>query len=360
MSIVLFVIIISIVVLGHEWGHFMAARLTGCDVEEFGFGFPPKLIKFKKKNWRTEYSINWIPFGGFVRVKGEDGTGKDDPRSFASRGYLAKMFILVAGVLMNVIIAIIAFTIVGMAGSRVEISDEEFLSKSIEDPRITISFVGVGSPADEAGLIFGDNIVAVNGQAVQSTAQIQSIINENKGKEVLFQVQRGDTTKEFTVLARAEHTDNEGPTGIALISTGIQRLNLWEAFVASFARIYLIFAMTLGFLVMMVQSLFGMVELPPEASFTGPVGLVGVISDFRQLGWVYMVNLIGLISTSLAFFNIIPIPALDGGRMFFVTLEKIRRKPLNEKLEGQIYNVSFSILLALMVFVTIKDVMDLF
>jgi regulator of sigma E protease len=359
-TILLFIGILIIVVVGHEFGHFIVARWNGVKVEEFGFGMPPKLFGFKPKGSDTEYTFNLFPIGGFVRLLGEDGDSKDNPRSFASKKPWQRIAILSAGVTMNIIIAVITFTIVGMMGTPTSIDESEIESNTYTNITPLITGVAKDSPAEQADLRFGDTIIAVNNIEVTTTQDIQNIVADNLGNTINFEIQRGDETLTKAMEARANPPEGQGATGISLELTGIQRLSFWESFRLSFVRIYFLITTTFYFLGQMIMSVFTQNPLPPEAEVTGPVGLVQIVGDFRDLGLAYIISFIGLISTSLALFNILPIPALDGGRIVFVIIEWIKKSPVSQTIENRFHIVGYAILMGLMILVTARDIINLF
>lgn len=359
-TILLFTGILVIVVIGHEFGHFIVARWNGVKVEEFGFGLPPKIWGYKPKNSETEYNINLLPLGGYVKLLGEEGDNKDNPRSFASKKPWQRIAILSAGVIMNIIIAIITFTIVGMLGSQVVIDDSNINSDKYSNVAVRIATVSKDSPAEKSDLKFGDEIQSIAGVKIANQDEVTNIIKDNIGKSVDIVVKRGDKTLTKTLEPRENPPEGQGAIGISTQLTGIQKLSFFESLKLSFIRIYIIISTTLYILGQMIMSLFTQAPLPAEADVTGPVGLVQVVGDIRVLGFSYILTFIGLFSTSLAFFNILPIPALDGGRIFFVIIEWIKGSPVSQALENKFHIIGYSVLMLLFVLVTIKDIINLF
>lgn len=357
---ILFIFILAIVVIGHEFGHFIVAKWNGVKVEEFGFGLPPKIWGFKPKNSETEYNINALPIGGYVKLLGEEGDNRENPRSFAAKKPWQRIAILSAGVIMNIIIAIISFTIVGMLGTQVGIDEANINSNKYSNITILITTVAENSPADKADLRLGDEIQTIAGIKVITTNDVSNIIKDNLGKKVDIVVKRGDQTLTKTLEPRENPPAGQGSIGITQELTGFMKLSFWDALQTSFIKIYIIIFTTISVLGQMLMSLFTQAPLPPEASVTGPVGLVQIVGDIKDLGLDYIITFIGLISTSLAFFNILPIPALDGGRIVFVIIEWIKGSPVKKELENRFHLVSYSLLLVLILLVTIKDIIKLF
>ena len=357
---ILFVFILAIVVIGHEFGHFIVAKWNGVKVEEFGFGLPPKIWGFKPKNSETEYNINALPIGGYVKLLGEEGDNKDNPRSFASKKPWQRIAILSAGVIMNIIIAVIAFTIVGMLGSQIAINETDINSNKYTNITTLITTVAEDSPAKKADLRLGDEIQTIAGIKVITPTDVSKIIKDNIGKKIDIVVKRGDQTLTKTLEPRENPPAGQGLVGISTRLTGMQELSFFEALKVSFIRIYEIISSTLYILGQMIMSLFTQAPLPAEASVTGPIGLVQIVGDIKDLGLGYIITFIGLISTSLAFFNILPIPALDGGRIVFVIIEWIKGSPVNQELENRFHLISYSLLLVLILLVTVQDIIKLF
>ncbi len=357
MTLLIFAAILLLVVIGHEFGHFIVAKWCGVKVEEFGFGFPPKLFGYRPKGSETEYTVNLLPIGGFVRLYGEEGEHGDDQRSFAAKTPLQRIAILSAGVIVNLIIAVGAFTIVGMMGSTVLVTEDQ--RDEVANPAVTISQVLPDSTAESAGLKFGDRIVAVNGESVETVTSVQSVIGESAGEEISLTLERGsqEITQEVTVPELSD--DDSGKIGVGLALAGTVRLGFLEALGQSFVRIWVIVARTIEFIGVGLISLVTTIEAPAEADVRGPVGLVQVVGDFRALGATYIVTFVGLISTSLALFNILPIPALDGGRILFVLIEMIKGSPVSKELEGRVHMGGYLVLMGLMLLVTANDIINL-
>jgi len=359
-TILLFIGILVIVVIGHEFGHFIVAKWNGVKVEEFGFGLPPKIWGFKPKNSETEYNINALPIGGYVKLLGEEGDSKDNPRSFASKKPWQRIAILSAGVIMNIIIAVIAFTIVGMMGTQTVIDESEINSGKFSNITTMITTVAENSPADQADLRLGDEIQSIAGTKVMTTQDVSNIIKENLGKKVEIVVKRGDQTLNKTIEPRENPPAGQGAIGITQELTGFMRLSFFEALQTAFVKIYIIITTTVYVLAQMIMSIFTKAPLPAEADVTGPIGLVQVVGEVRDLGLDYIITFIGLISTSLALFNILPIPALDGGRIVFVIIEWIKKSPVSQSLENKFHIVGYSVLMLLTLLVTLRDIIKLF
>ncbi len=337
MSIFVVIVGISFLIFVHELGHFLVAKKMGLLVEEFGFGFPPRL--FSKKVGETTYSLNWLPFGGFVKIYGED-QGDVNPvvptgRSFSALKAWKRSLIIVAGVIMNFLIGWLLMSFIFMIG----IPKTLFISEVLSD-----------SPAAAVGLMSQDQVAGFS-----SAKDFSEYINKNRGKEITVQIRRGAEELSFKAIPRL---NENAALGVALVEGGVER----QGFLASFweglkASINIVTGIVAGF-AMLIWGLFTGGRI--AADVVGPIGVFGVASQAGQLGIVYVIQLVALISLNLAVLNILPFPALDGGRFLFIILEKIKGSPLNAKFERAANAAGFSLLLLLMLAITIRDVIRLF
>ena len=357
MSIILFIIILSLLVLVHELGHFLLARRNGVRVEEFGFGFPPRLWGIKKGE--TFYSINLIPLGGFVKLFGEDGSdgGKLD-YSFSSKTIWQRSKIIVAGPLMNWILAAFLFSVlvlVGIPGPVTESLPGRILARDIKITELSNS-----SPAQIADLRKGDFIEKIKFGGSELPAQDIKSFQENivdfKGQEIILLIKRDNQLLEKGITPRINPPANEGSLGIALEEI-IQPTPFYLAPVKGLEiTVYLTGAIFQSFYDLIVDLIYsGRVS----GDLTGPVGIARLTSQFYERGINYLIFFIALLSLNLGIMNILPIPALDGGRLLFLMIEKIKGTPINQKLEGAIHSISFFLLIALIIIITIKDIRGL-
>jgi regulator of sigma E protease len=352
-TILLFVIILGLLVFVHELGHFAVAKYSGMQVEEFGFGFPPRLFGIKRGN--TIYSINWIPLGGFVKIAGEDGGDTQNPGSFANKGFGARFAVLVAGVTMNVIFAWLIISLAMGLGLPTVINEGESLPPSAHMSETSIAFTDVkaNSPAAVAGFKIGDSIVSVNGQEVSSIEQLQNLTSDNSGKETQYVVSRGDQRIEQTLVPRPTPPAGEGPLGVALATVTRVSYPWYEAPFRAFGVTFnLIWTTLSAFGGIIGQWLSGE---SVSAELSGPVGIAVLTRDVAQLGFIYLLQFTAVLSVNLAIINAVPFPALDGGRILFLIIEKIRGRKLPETAEQIANTVGFGLLLLLMLFVTVKD-----
>lgn len=353
--IIAFISLIGLMVL-HEFGHFILAKKFGVKVEEFGIGLPPRL--FGKKIGETIYSLNLIPFGAFVKIPGEiKKTG--DPYAFSNQPIIKRILIVSGGVISFWIIAIILFSIVFMMGARISVDDN---ADNLTDPKIQIVLISPSSPAESADIRMGDTIqkLSFNGQEfdIAKVSQVQELSNNYQGKEIVLTVERGKEILNIPLIPRVSPPAGEGPLGIALVRTAVKSYPLHKAV---FEGVKVTGETTIG----VIQGWFFAIKKaierkPTGAELMGPVGIFQMMTQFGKLGASYFLQFIAMISVYLALFNILPIPATDGGKLIFLGIEAIRKKPLSEKIEENVTAVSFFLLLIMAVLVTIKDIMKLF
>lgn len=353
-TILIFAIILGLLVFVHELGHFVMAKRAGMRVEEFGFGFPPRMFGIKKGE--TMYSINWIPLGGFVKITGEDGAESDDPESFVNKTAWQRFLVLIAGVTMNVILAWFLLAIGIGLGLPTVLHEGEQLPKSahIRDQRVTVIEVASNSPAALAGLKVGDSIVKVNNQDTTSIDQMQEQTKQAAGKETVYTFKRGDMVFEKTLTPRTTPPTGEGPLGIGLASVARVSYPWYEAIPRGFAAAFNLVATTVSAFGNIIGQWISGASV--NAALSGPVGIAVLTRDVAQLGFIYLLQFTALLSINLAVINAVPFPALDGGRILFLIIEKIRGRKLPIKAEQIANTAGFALLLLLMVFVTVKDV----
>ena len=410
-TIFYFLIVLGVLVLVHELGHYMLAKRFGVRVEEFGIGYPPRAVQlWKERGWiqiqgkqiviprrfklppgvltgawvtyrtrvdqgrevlaaiepvepaqrgmaaasqvqalepGTIYSLNWLPLGGFVRMTGEENPS--DPRSFAAQRPLVRALILVAGAGMNVVLAIVLFTLIATAPQV----------KTIEV--VTIEAVSPNSPAESAGIRPGDQLVTIDGQPIENRQDAQRIIYGQAGQEISIELKRGNQQLTVPVTPRVNPPRDEGPTGIRLctecqvLAQRAVSYPLWEAFPLGIARTW----ETAGAIFTGFRRLAQ--GTAPQGSVGGPVEIGRVTGLACQAGLLSCMEFTALLSVNLAVINLFPFPALDGGRLMFVILEGLRRgKRIAPEKEGLVHFVGMAILLLLMVLITFNDVRRLF
>lgn len=374
-SIIVFLVVLSVLVLVHEFGHFIMARRFGVGAEEFGLGFPPRLAGFyksKEGKWRwvwgkrevtdardTVYSLNWIPLGGFVRITGENGDEANSPDSFARKPLWQRAWILSAGVIMNVILAAVILSIALAIGAPQTISDAANARGAIvSEPKVLVLQVFPGTPAERAGLSAGDEIVSVNGQPLRSIAAIQSFVADKAGETLSYEVRHNSTVGRRDIVPEKVSGEERATIGISLAEMANVRFPWYRAIYegVKLTGVY-IWATILGFVNLLVQLFSGK---GISADVAGPVGIAAMTGQVLDIGFSFLLQFTATLSISLAVINFLPIPALDGGRVLFLIIEKIKGRPVNAKTEAIIHNIGFLFLIALIVLVTFRDVRRLF
>lgn len=382
LGIITGLIILVFLVVIHELGHAIVARRNGVVVEEFGVGFPPKAWAKKVENSilgkNVLLSVNWLPLGGFVKLKGEYDAA-DEKGSYGAADYWTKTKIMLAGVSINWLAAIVLLSMLSLSGIP-KILDDQFTvpadTQVIREP-LQVASVGTDSPASKAGLKLGDKLLRFNGAEVTDPTELTELTAANKGKQVELIYNRSGTEYKTTVALRADNADRQGFLGVSTIQREKLRAT-WSAPIVGVASTVQFTGATLagtgqiawnalsGF----VQSLSfdgqareaGQKELAAvSASVAGPVGILGVIFPQAQAAGIeQLIFLTAIISLSLAVMNILPIPALDGGRWFTMTIFRLLKKPLTKEREEKIQTIGFLILIGLVVLVTWADIGKLF
>src|SRR3989339_410177 len=359
-TLIIFILILAILVLAHELGHFWIARRAGVRVDEFGFGFPPRIFKWQGK--KTLYSINLIPIGGFVKIHGEQGEGKGDADSFASKGAGRRALILVAGVAMNFVLAMVLLGIGNMIGLPTSLEDANLSGGIVKSQKIQVIEVVKNSPAEEIGLKTGDEIKSLespSGKKYPANAdEVSSFIMKNVEQGILLEVQRGKDILKLSFMPRPNPPEGEGPLGVLLTNTAIVSFSWWKA-------IYYGIKDTVNLTIFIVSALGKIIYLafigqPVGEVLTGPVGIYNITSQAAGMGFIYILNLTALLSINLGLVNVLPFPALDGGRLLFLAVEKIKGSPINQKIENIIHTIGFAILIILMLFITWNDIAKIF
>ena len=357
-TILLSILTLSLLILLHELGHFYFAKKFGVNVEEFGMFLPPRI--WGKKIGETIYSINWIPFGGFVKMQGEDNNNQKEPRSFASKPIWQRAVIIAAGVVSFWLISVVILSGVFMSGAVEAVDDNDPAANA----RVQIISVVADSPAFSAGIKTGDIVksVKVGGEItpVDKVAQVQEAAADFGGREMILEIERAGNVLEIALTPRENPPAGEGAMGVGLMRTAQKSYSFFSAIGNGAVATW---RMTLGVFDGWGQIIGRLVKkegMPPGAELVGPIGIVGLMSDQAQMGWNYYLQFVAMISVYLAVLNALPIPALDGGRLIFLALEAIRRKPVSEKIEQSLTAVFYGLLMVLMLFVIVKDIIRLF
>ncbi len=420
LTIVAFFIVLGLLVLVHEAGHFFVSRRFGVRVEEFGFGLPPRVLGIQRltskkievvsqkeeieldvsqnqpvpgveviketvvdtikevdrvtaiKKWHwvwgrkkivdsaeaqagTIYSLNLIPLGGFVKIKGEEGQSAEDSDSFGHQNVWKRILIISAGVAMNLVLAAVLLGI-GLSIGSPQFIDKEKLPElaKIKDERIMVLDVLSQSPAAAAGIKVGDVILSVDGNSFTDISSFQNYISQKTGRKVKISYQSQDQkiSKELTPVVLAE--TGKGGVGIALATAAIVS---YPWYIAWWYGILAMFSMVWGVIYsffLVIKSLLVSHQLIGEVY--GPVGIATLVGDAARSGILYLLQFTATLSVIIAVINFLPFPALDGGRVLFLAIEAVRGKPINQKTEAIIHNIGFLLLMLLFVFVTFRDV----
>jgi regulator of sigma E protease len=353
--ILLVVAIFAVLVLSHEWGHFMAARRSGVEVEEFGFGFPPRI--WGRRFGSTLYSVNALPLGGFVRLKGEDST-TTGPGTFASAPFGKKLGILLAGVGMNALLAYALLVYLCATGLPPVIPGQFSLGtpQYAQPEQVTVVDVARDSPADKAGIRRGDALLAANGSALRTEKDLMDFTRSEAGHEVTITSKRGSLTQDIRLTLRPPELKS-GYLGVTPLVTYKLRYGWWSPLVALGLLAQLAWATVMAFAGLVV-GLF--VHGRVSENVTGPVGITVILSALVQLGLSYVLLMVAQISVSLAVVNVLPLPALDGGRFAVIAYSKLTGRQVSATREAQIHTVGFVALLGLMAVVTFLDIKRLF
>jgi regulator of sigma E protease len=396
-TIIIFLIILGVLIFVHELGHFITARRNGVIAHEFGFGFPPRVVGVVKKDdgkWRvifgnreyyedrTLYSFNLIPLGGFVRIKGENPVREEDIEnfdklskadkeyvkmsgdsdSFAVQSKWTRFKILVAGVTMNFFLAWILISIVLMIGAPEPMDDTIDPDQIIANIGVQIVEVQPGSPAEEIGLKVGDSVAQICATNVctdiTSADQLREVIFSNQGQEIDVAVQRGKDVLTVTGTPRIDIPEGQGALGISMMETVLVKYPWYEALWEGVIRVINLTVMIFVAFWNLIASL--LTGQGVSAEIAGPVGIAMMTKQMQDLGFVYLLQFTAILSVNLGIINILPIPALDGGRILFLIIEKIKGTPVNHKIEGMMHMVFFVALIGLMLIITARDVWKLF
>ncbi len=415
LTIIIFLLVLSVLVFAHELGHFGVARWFKVRVLEFGFGFPPRALGWQRikkqglekiaesdvvsvqteatatgiketiieekrevdvirtdKSWRlikgnrelegeeskegTVYSLNYIPLGGFVKIKGEDGSDREQPDSFASKKIWQRFLMLFAGVFMNIVLAFILFSLAFAIGSPQAIDQGN--RGQADNLRVQIVEVLEGSPAQKAGIQVGDVILNVSGQEISTEKDVQDLVAANVGQELNLSLLRDTETINLKVKPEYREDIKRGGVGVALTAVGVVRYPWYQAIFEGFKQTFVLLAAIVVAFVDLIKNLI--VGQSVGGDVAGPVGIASMTGQVARMGFVYLLQFIALLSLNLAVINILPFPALDGGRILFLIIEKIKGRPVKREVEAVIHNIGFLLLMLLVVWISIRDVWQLF
>ena len=359
MSVLIFLIVLFILILVHELGHFAVAKWTGMRVDEFGIGFPPKLFGIKRGE--TEYTLNALPIGGFVNILGENGSDEeaanDSNRSFGAKSKWAQAAVLVAGVIMNVLLAWVLFVIIYMAGVPTAVSETEATPAA----ELVITEVISDSPAAIAGIPVGAEItnLATDYNAIPelTPSAFADFTAAHAGEPMKLTYQTGETEENVDLIAATGvlESDSERPAvGLALALVETTQMSFFEALRSATVNTFnALQAIVIGVSSLLAGALTGSADL---SQIAGPVGIVGLVGDAASFGLISLLSFTAFISLNLAVINLLPVPALDGGRLVFVAIEALTRRPIDPVWMARVNFAGFAFLILLMVVVTFNDV----
>ncbi len=355
MDLLIFFVILSVLVLVHELGHFVTARLCGVAVEEFGFGLPPRAIKlFERKG--TLFSLNWLPIGGFVKLKGEDSDKERvTPDMFYAKPMWKRALVLVAGVVMNFVLGVVVFGAV-----------YTYLGIPTKTDRVRIDVIAKDSPAELAGMMVNDWVQKIRIQNLESrilnTDELVKLINDNKGKEITLVVDRGGKEMEIKLTPRENPPPGEGAAGVVLTNTELIKYPWWQMpWRGALVGISEAFAWgreILGGMGALVMNLLKGKGVSSDIS--GPVGIYQVSAMVAKGGIIPILQFLGVLSINLGILNLMPFPGLDGGRIAFLGIEKVIGRERKDKFEGTVHTWGIIFLMGLMALITMRDVWRLF
>jgi regulator of sigma E protease len=334
-TILTFLAVLSVLVLAHELGHFVVAKRAGIKVQEFGFGYPPRLVGVKIGE--TLYSINLLPLGGFVRMLGENGA-PGDPESFASKPKRVRAAVLTAGSAMNFLLVPVLLSLALVVGEPVP-------------QRVMIADVQPDSPAAAAGFRQGDVVVSLEGQPIQNLDEVSRAVRAAGEREIEARVERDGQEVALRVTPRLAPEADHPTIGVQLAPAEFVtvRRPIWEAVPMGFQRS--------GELIRVFFAGLGqMISREAPVDLAGPIEIGRMSGQAARAGWAYLLQFTAFLSLNLAVFNLLPIPGLDGARLAFVAVEGLRGRRLNPQTEGIIHFIGLMLLLTLMAYVSVNDV----
>lgn len=344
-----FIVVVGVIVFVHEFGHFIAAKLSGVRVEVFSLGFPPRL--WSRKWGETEYQLAWIPLGGFVRMSGmvdesvDETVDLNDPRGFNKQSFIKKVFIITAGVMMNMILGLVIYSVITFSAGVGKMTGT------------TLTMVSEDYPAFTAGLREGDKVIAIGGKEVASWDELTNIVRVNAGREIEIKWKRSDSTYSAVLSPKAvpefdvetASVDTVGKIGVmgTMVTEAVGPL---DAIYYGGKQVWTVFHLNIISLKALITQRARISEL------TGPLGIAKMSRDSARSGIVNFIAFLGMISVSIGFLNILPIPMLDGGHLLFIVIEAVIRREIPEKVKVVALKVGMAALLLLVLVVSYHDI----
>lgn len=361
MSFLIFLAVIVALIIVHEFGHFVVAKLSGMRVDEFGLGYPPRALTIAIVG-ETTYTLNWLPFGGFVKIFGEDGLSPDmvkNPRAFSSKPRFMQALVLVAGIAMNLLFAYVLITGALVMGTPRALSDSDLLSA--HSMELMVADVLPGTPGSIAGLLPGDSILSAKGTGGEWHAadpkSFSAFVASSGGNPIDLNIKRGGGERTITATP-AQGVATSDPSrfalGVEVATIGISPLSVGTAIIEG---AHLTWSATKLTAIGLGHFFYGIFTLSADFSqVAGPVGIAGVVGAASSQSFGDLLSIMAIISINLALINLIPVPALDGGRLLFVIIESIIRRPIKASVANTVNMVGFAFLVLLMVVVTANDI----
>ncbi|MDO8486903.1 MAG: M50 family metallopeptidase [Candidatus Curtissbacteria bacterium] len=365
LAIIIFILILSFLVLIHEFGHFVMAKRGGIGVEEFGFGLPPRI--WGKKHKGTLYSVNWLPFGGFVRLVGEDSLDKkkDAKNSFQVKSLGRRMVVVLAGVFINFVVAVIIFYVVlftlGFKVTLPVVTDYKFRFVNQSTQVVVVPLDGW--PAAGAGIKAGDTITAANDTAIKSAQDLQNVIRKNATKPIVFTLTDFTSNQRRQVTVTPKYDEKLKAPAIGVGIDEFVELNyqtLPQKLFAGFAHSYNLTDYSFRYLGKVIGYSVAHRDFSGVSqNVSGPVGIAQITAQAVAFGPISVLQVVGLLSLNLAVMNALPIPALDGGRFFFLVIEAILRRKPHPAIEKWTHTIGFAVLIGLIVLITYNDILKI-
>ena len=354
LTLIAFLLILSVLVLVHELGHFFVAKLFKIKVEEFGFGFPPRV--WGKKIGETLYSLNLLPIGGFVKLYGEDEAGggkigvskkitKDLSRAFFARPIWQRLLVVVAGVFMNFVLAVVIISFIFATIGAPTPVNEVIVTSIVKD-----------SPADTAGLKPGDVVQSINGKKIIQSSELISITRENLGEAITLEVKdQKSNVRPVKVTPREKYPSDQGPMGVSIGQKVVVKKYSWyQAPFAGTKEAVKTSVLIVAGVGQVIGEIVRTGSVPQGVA--GPIGISQLTGEFVHSGIYAVLSFLALLSLNLAILNVLPIPALDGGRLFFILIEAVTRRKVPAKFESYAHAVGIALLLALIALITFHDI----
>lgn len=369
-TVIILIIVLAVLIFVHELGHFLLARWNGIRVDAFKLGFGTRLISWKRGE--TEYGLNLVPLGGYVKIFGENPdaestTGADSSRSFVNKNRFQQVLVLAAGVFFNFLFAWILYSIVFMTGVTATTDGFEKYADNFSDRRVMVTYVAPASPAEKGGMKVGDVIKSIGSVTLldpvvpsassSAISSIQNTINISKGEVVHIGLIRGQEDLTVDVTPITGIVDDKFAIGIAMQDVGDMKLPVFASITQGFGyTIAMIRDTAIGLYTFVLNIFRGTANF---ADVAGPVGIAGIVGNAAELGFTYLLMITALISINLGVINLLPFPALDGGRIVMVLIEGVIRRRIPSQFANAVNALGFIALMLLMVVVTYKDILKL-